>query len=88
MAAPAYLATSAEVLPRGAPIIPPGSCQQKVSSGLLCERQTLLKNPDHLTGINTISRPEWHLVKAQQKRVLSNGFSGHAAFLRRQPPNR
>jgi hypothetical protein len=32
--------------------------------------------------------PEWHLVKAQQKRVFSNGFSGHAAFLRRQPPNR
>jgi hypothetical protein len=54
MAAPAYLATSAEVLPRGAPIIPPGSCQQKVSSGLLCERQTLLKNPDHLTGIENV----------------------------------
>jgi hypothetical protein len=35
-----------------------------------------------------IPQTEWHLVKAQEKRVLSNGFSGHAAFLRRQPPNR
>ena len=29
MAAPAHLATSAEVLPRSAPVIPPGSYQQK-----------------------------------------------------------
>jgi hypothetical protein len=55
MAAPAHLATGAEVLPRSAPIIPPGSYQQKVSSGLLCERKTLLKNPGHLTGINLIN---------------------------------
>src|ERR1035438_6343555 len=54
IAAPAHLATSAEVLPRSAPLIPPGSYQQKVSSGLLCERKTLLKNPRHLTGIRTM----------------------------------
>src|ERR1035438_5260520 len=57
IAAPAHLATSAEVLPRSAPLIPPGSYQQKVSSGLLCERKTLLKNPRHLTGISTVNRP-------------------------------
>jgi hypothetical protein len=51
MAAAVHLATSAEILPRNAPIIPPGSYQQRVSSGLLCERKTLLKNPSHLTGI-------------------------------------
>jgi hypothetical protein len=33
-------------------------------------------------------RDEWHLVKAQQKWVFPNGFSGQAALLRRQPPNR
>src|ERR1039458_6606773 len=57
IAAPAHLATSAEVLPRSAPLIPPGSYQQKVSSGLLCERKTLLKNPRHLTGIRTVAPP-------------------------------
>jgi hypothetical protein len=55
MAAAVHLATSAEILPRNAPIIPPGSYQQRVSSGLLCERKTLLKNPSHLTGINLIN---------------------------------
>jgi hypothetical protein len=57
MAAAVHLATSAEILPRNAPIIPPGSYQQRVSSGLLCERKTLLKNPSHLTGINLLDRP-------------------------------
>src|ERR1035438_2544588 len=55
IAAPAHLVTSAEVLPRSGPIIPPGSYHQKVSSDLLCERKTLLKNPRHLTGINLIN---------------------------------
>jgi hypothetical protein len=54
MAAAVHLATSAEILPRNAPIIPPGSYQQRVSSGLLCERKTLLKNPSHLTGIEIV----------------------------------
>src|ERR1017187_502576 len=63
IAAPAHLATSAEVLPRSAPLIPPGSYQQKVSSGLLCERKTLLKNPRHLTGIRfPHSRTDRNLV--------------------------
>jgi hypothetical protein len=55
MAAPAHLATSAEILPRSAPIIPPGKYQQKVSSGLLCEQKRLLKNPRHLIRIILIN---------------------------------
>jgi hypothetical protein len=54
MAAPAHLATSAEILPRSAPIIPPGKYQQKVSSGLLCEQKRLLKNPRHLIRIENV----------------------------------
>jgi len=54
MAAPAHLATSAEVLPQIASVILPGSYQQKVSPRLLCELKTLLKNPRHLTGIHAM----------------------------------
>jgi hypothetical protein len=57
MAALANLATSAEFLPRSAAIIPPGSYQQKVSSGLLCERKRLLKTPHHVIGIMIVDRP-------------------------------